>query len=403
MKKLLMALLATACVLPMMTISAASVKIDSTNFPDKNFRKIVKNKFDDDDNGYLSDYEIKWATYLYAYDQNIESAEGIKYLKNLKTLDLSNNPLEELNLRYNTKITDLDVGHTPLKSISYIKELEDLETLTCSQTLLYNQNLDNVPASKIVLDYNEEFYVPDGKLSLNVINSKWDKSKVTVKEGATKEGTQIKGFDSYGDVTLRYKRKNGDSIAISFDYHRMDTPIIWDIEGETYNSIRLDWYDDYAVEYFEVYRATSKSGTYKKVKTTKQSEFVHKSVTTGKTYYYKVRGYHKINGIKVYSKFSSVKSVKTKLEQVSSVSVVDNENKTYTLKWDKVSGATGYQVYRATKSDGTYKKVATVTTNYKKFSYTSSFDYYYKVRAYREVGSKTVTGKFSYIYYVWCF
>ena len=403
MKKLLLSLLATACILPMMTISAASVKINSTNFPDKNFRKFVSNQYDDDDNGYLSDYEIKWATYMYAYDQEIHSVEGIKYLKNLETVDLGKNPLEELNVRYNTKITELDVSQTPLKSITYLKELEDLETLTCSQTLLYYQNLDNVTATKMKVHYSEDYYVPDGKLSLNVINSKWDKARVSVKEGATKDGTQIKGFDSYGDVTLRYKRKNGDYVAITFGYQRMDTPNVWYVKEKTYNSIELDWYGDSSVEYYEVYRATSKSGTYSKVKTTKQNEFLHKSVSTGKTYYYKVRGYHKVNGIKVYSKFSEVKSVKTKLDQVGSISLTDDGNKKYTLKWDKIAGANGYQIYRSSKVDGTYKKITTVTANYKQFSYTSSFDYYYKVRAYRKVGSNTVTGKFSGIYKVWLY
>ena len=398
MKKLLLSLLAVACILPTMTISAASVKINSTNFPDKNFRKLVSNKFDGDNNGVLSDSEIEWATYLSAYDQNIESVEGIKYLKNLTNVDLSKNPLKELNVRYNTKITRLNVTQTPLKSITYLKELENLETLDCSQTLLYYQNLDNVPASRMVVYYDEKFYVPDGKFSLNFINSKWDKDRVSVKDGATKDGTQIKGFDAYGDVSLRYKRKSGDSVVIEFDYHRMDTPNVWDAKGKTYNSITLDWYDDYAVEYFEVYRATSKSGTYSKVKLTKQSEFLNTSVSTGKTYYYKVRGYHKVNGMKVYSKFSPIVNAKATLNQVVNFDrSYDDDAKQYKLTWDKVPGADGYQIYRSNRSDGTYKKVATTSSNYKKYNYNYNVKYYYyKVRAYRNVGSKVVTGKFSY-------
>ena len=105
MKKLLVSLLAVAYILPTMSISAASVKINSTNFPDKNFRNVIKDKLDKNDDGYLSSSEINAATILHAYDRNIESAEGIKYLKNLETLYLNDNPLEELDLRYNTKIT----------------------------------------------------------------------------------------------------------------------------------------------------------------------------------------------------------------------------------------------------------------------------------------------------------
>lgn len=48
------------------------------------------------------------------------------------------------------------------------------------------------------------------------------------------------------------------------------------------------------------------------------------------------------------------------------------------LKWSKVSGATKYEIYRASKKSGTYKKYATSkTTSLKK---KSSGTYYYKVR-----------------------
>ena len=67
-----------------------------------------------------------------------------------------------------------------------------------------------------------------------------------------------------------------------------------------------------------------------------------------------------------------------------------------TLKWKKVVGAKSYQVYRATKKNGKFKKVATV----KKLSYTnkklkSKRNYYYKVRAYAKVDGKAYKGAFS--------
>lgn len=55
------------------------------------------------------------------------------------------------------------------------------------------------------------------------------------------------------------------------------------------------------------------------------------------------------------------------------------ENGKVVLKWAKISGATGYEVYRATKKTGKYVKFATVKTNKLKKSATGA--YYYKVRA----------------------
>ena len=67
-----------------------------------------------------------------------------------------------------------------------------------------------------------------------------------------------------------------------------------------------------------------------------------------------------------------------------------------TVKWSKVSGATGYKVYRATKKSGKYTCVKTVkTTSYKNTKLTKGKTYYYKVRAYRTVNKKAVYGGYS--------
>lgn len=66
------------------------------------------------------------------------------------------------------------------------------------------------------------------------------------------------------------------------------------------------------------------------------------------------------------------------------------------LSWTKVSGATGYEVYRATSKNGTYTKVATVKTrSYTNKKLKSGKTYYYKVRAYKKKGNTTVYGALS--------
>ena len=66
---------------------------------------------------------------------------------------------------------------------------------------------------------------------------------------------------------------------------------------------------------YQVYRASSKNGKYSLVTTIKKGSTVsctNKKLTTGKTYYYKVRAYRTVGGKKVYGAYSSVKAVKIK-------------------------------------------------------------------------------------------
>lgn len=65
------------------------------------------------------------------------------------------------------------------------------------------------------------------------------------------------------------------------------------------------------------------------------------------------------------------------------------------LKWKKVSGAAGYYVYSATKKNGKYKKVKTVTVNKASFKLKLGKTKFYKVCAYKKSGKKTLKGKFS--------
>lgn len=65
---------------------------------------------------------------------------------------------------------------------------------------------------------------------------------------------------------------------------------------------------------YEVYMSTSKSGKYKKIKslTAKKTSLTQKKLIKGKKYFFKVKAYKNVDGGKVYSSWSKVKSVKVK-------------------------------------------------------------------------------------------
>lgn len=63
---------------------------------------------------------------------------------------------------------------------------------------------------------------------------------------------------------------------------------------------------------YEVYMSTSKTGTYKLIKTTKSTKLTKTGLKSKKTYYFKVRAYRIVDGKKVYSSYSTIKSIKVK-------------------------------------------------------------------------------------------
>jgi hypothetical protein len=98
------------------------------------------------------------------------------------------------------------------------------------------------------------------------------------------------------------------------------------------------------------------------------------------------------------SSSSSNGSSSSKLSKVTLKSATAGK-KQVKLSWKKVSGATGYYVYRSTSKSGKYTKIATIkkgsTVTYTNKNLKSKQTYYYKVIAYKTANGKTTTGTAS--------
>ncbi|MFB7139379.1 InlB B-repeat-containing protein [Gottfriedia sp. NPDC056225] len=66
------------------------------------------------------------------------------------------------------------------------------------------------------------------------------------------------------------------------------------------------------------------------------------------------------------------------------------------LSWSKVSGATGYEIVKATSKTGSYSHLTSVTTtNYTNKGLSKGKTYYYKIRSYKLVGSQKIYGEWT--------
>lgn len=182
------------------------------------------------------------------------------------------------------------------------------------------------------------------------------------------------------------------------------TPASPTVKSSGYNKLKISWKKANGADGYEVYRATSKTGSYKLHATIKSGNtvsYTDSKLTTGKTYYYKIRSYVTANGTKLTSPDTAIKSGKPVPAAVTLSTVKNTAGKKNKLSWKKVSGANGYVVYRATSKNGKYKKIATLkkgsAKTYTDSKLTNKKTHYYKVRAYRNVSGKKVYGPYSAI------
>lgn len=168
------------------------------------------------------------------------------------------------------------------------------------------------------------------------------------------------------------------------------------VSSAGYNALNLTWKSVSGAGGYEIYRSVSKNGTYKKIKTLSGSgsrQFKNTGLETGKTYYYKVRAFK--NG--AYGNYSPIKSGKPKLS-VPVLKASAGKRKAV-LKWNKVAGAKGYQIYRANGTKGSFKRIKTLTkgsaVKYTNGKLKKGARYTYRLRAYRTVNGKNLYSSYS--------
>lgn len=153
---------------------------------------------------------------------------------------------------------------------------------------------------------------------------------------------------------------------------------------------------------YRVYRYDADQDKYVYLKSTTSRKYTDEDVTSGKTYQYKVRCYWTIGGTNYYGNYSSVISVTTPPAKVTEVDTETRSSTYLTLNWKKVSGASGYRIYKYNTSSKSYEKVTTIskgsTVSYKITGLTAATEYQFKVRAYKKTDTGTLWGSSSSAY-----
>lgn len=157
-------------------------------------------------------------------------------------------------------------------------------------------------------------------------------------------------------------------------------------EGEGYN------------DGYEIYRSSSKNGTYKLVKNCKGNNISYKDrkgLKFNKKYYYKIRAYH-TDGEK--SVLGTVKTISVKCILETPICDVGRIGQNNIIRWNKVNGADGYSIYMYDEKKQKYvwqlnKGAAARMAKHKNIK--NGKMYKYKIRAYKCVGGKKIYSGYS--------
>jgi fibronectin type 3 domain-containing protein len=144
---------------------------------------------------------------------------------------------------------------------------------------------------------------------------------------------------------------------------------------------KLSWKTVTGANAYRIYRATSKTGSYKLIETTEFTDFIDTDTTAGKKYFYKVIAADTENY--VTSGASGILNRVCDLPQPAISVTVNSETGKPVIEWETVDGAAKYYIYRATSSNGSYKhiKSAISARSYTDTSAKAGTTYYYKIKA----------------------
>lgn len=168
-----------------------------------------------------------------------------------------------------------------------------------------------------------------------------------------------------------------------------------------YNQVRLTWNKPAGAQGYQIYRSASKNGSYTKIKTIYNGSIKtldDAGLKTNTAYYYKIRSFGTVDDKRSYSKQSEPVAGTPLLPGVTGFKATSNSYRSIKLSWSKVAGASGYQLFRSTSKNGTYKSFKTLTngnttSHVNKVGLTAGKTYYYKMRPYINISGKKVYGK----------
>lgn len=161
----------------------------------------------------------------------------------------------------------------------------------------------------------------------------------------------------------------------------------------TNKSVTISWTKNSILSGYEIYNEKNRRAA--RVKKGSSSKGTVSKLKSGTAATFRVRAYVIKDGQYFYGPFTSVKTA-TAPNSTKIKSLTSKKSKQAVLKWNKVNGASQYEVYRSTSKKGKYKKIAaTKKTTYTDKKLKGKKKYYYKIRVSKKINKKNYYSSYS--------
>ncbi|MDU2292662.1 MAG: S-layer homology domain-containing protein [Peptococcus niger] len=135
-------------------VAIGDVAINEANFPDKNFRTFVSEKFDKNHDGILSRGELNRVGGIDVSGKEIATLKGIEHFKALQTLDCRKNQITNLDVSHNPQLEELDCAENQMWALD-VSENPALSRLYCGENHLTDLVLNNPELTTLFCNMNQ--------------------------------------------------------------------------------------------------------------------------------------------------------------------------------------------------------------------------------------------------------
>lgn len=266
------------------------------------------------------------------------------------------------------------------------------ELTTCTLPANVSFSLCSTDVDSITLNWNKISKATGYQVEMYT-NGTW-------KTLSTLSGTSYTASDLSQKTAYRFRVRairNYNYINYYGDYTEKDitirpanTPKGLSSSANTSSSNTITWESVNGVSGYSVYQWVGTSDSYKKLGDTAYPYYTNSGKSSGTMYTYRVKAYYVSDNVMQYSKPAQV--VTCTLPANVTVTTAKRSGSNISLAWNKISKATGYEIY--VKSGSSWKKLTTTSgKSYtaKNLSGTKTF----RIRAYRKYNGVNYYGAYT--------
>lgn len=240
--------------------------------------------------------------------------------------------------------------------------------------------------------------------------SNFSKLKTLNSKYTSYTNTGLVSGSSYWYAVASYQTLNGKTVISSRSSsvkltatNAATVPIPSNFKAAEYSSsaVKFTWNSVSGVTGYYIYRSTD-GKNYTKIKEINSAStktYTNGGLALGKKYYYLIASYNKATngtieiGPKLSRPITITTSTAASISAPTDFRVTEYSSNAVKMSWKKVSGVSGYCVYRSTDGKN-YTKIKNIssasTTTYTNGNLTSGKKYYYKIASYKKASNGTM-------------